>query len=142
MSAGFRVCEVGTGTGGLTRDAFPVLDFDANCELLQYTATDISNVWAPRLLAKVKSSKIRFKARAHTAAQFLALASFSSKATGLERAQVTGGAMHTSSASHCGCWTASVHHDAVSRLLSMICITAMCVPTPSVGHGLRMTAAK
>ncbi len=69
MCAGFRVCEVGTGTGGLTRDAFPVLDFDANCELLQYTATDISNVWAPRLLAKVKSSKIRFKARTHTAAQ-------------------------------------------------------------------------
>lgn len=106
------MCEVGTGTGGLTRDAFPVLDFDANCELLQYTATDISNVWAPRLLAKVKSSKIRFKARTHSCT-IHALASFSSKAIGLELAQVTGGATHTSSTSHCGCWTASVHHDAV-----------------------------
>ena len=61
--AGFRVCEVGAGTGGLTRDAFPILDVDNNCELLQYTATDISNVWAPKLLESIGSSKMQFKAR-------------------------------------------------------------------------------
>lgn len=56
------MCELGAGTGGLTRDAFPLLDFDPNCELLQYTATDISSVWAPRLLEKMTSTKLRFKA--------------------------------------------------------------------------------
>ena len=56
------MCELGAGTGGLTRDTFPLLDFDPNCELLQYTATDISSVWGPRLLEKMKSSKMRFKA--------------------------------------------------------------------------------
>ena len=61
--AGFRVCEVGAGTGGLTRDAFPTLDVDNNCELLQYTATDISSVWAPRLLESINTTKLQFKAR-------------------------------------------------------------------------------
>ena len=61
--AGFRVCEVGAGTGGLTRDAFPRLDMDNNCEMLQYTATDISSVWAPRLLESISSAKLQFKAR-------------------------------------------------------------------------------
>ncbi len=62
--AGFRVCEVGAGTGGLTRDAFPILDVDNHCEVLQYTATDISAVWAPRLLESFNTSKLQFKARA------------------------------------------------------------------------------
>ena len=57
------MCEVGAGTGGLTRDAFPILDVDNNCELLQYTATDISNVWAPKLLESIGSSKMQFKVR-------------------------------------------------------------------------------
>ncbi len=57
------MCEVGAGTGGLTRDAFPTLDVDNHCELLQYTATDISNVWAPKLLESIGSSKMQFKAR-------------------------------------------------------------------------------
>ena len=61
--AGFRVCEVGAGTGGLTRDAFPTLDVDNNCEILQYTATDISAVWAPRLLESINTTKLQFKAR-------------------------------------------------------------------------------
>jgi len=61
--AGFRVCEVGAGTGGLTRDAFPILDVDNHCEVLQYTATDISAVWAPRLLESFSTSKLQFKAR-------------------------------------------------------------------------------
>ncbi len=57
------MCEVGAGTGGLTRDAFPILDVDNHCELLQYTATDISAVWAPKLLESIGSSKMQFKAR-------------------------------------------------------------------------------
>lgn len=61
---GFRVCEVGAGSGGLTRDAFPILDMDGNVEILQYTATDISRGWASRLLDSVKSPKMQFKARA------------------------------------------------------------------------------
>ena len=57
------MCEVGAGTGGLTRDAFPTLDVDNNCEILQYTATDISSVWAPRLLESINTTKLQFKAR-------------------------------------------------------------------------------
>lgn len=57
------MCEVGAGTGGMTRDAFPTLDVDNNCEILQYTATDISSVWAPRLLESINTTKLQFKAR-------------------------------------------------------------------------------
>ena len=46
----------------MTRDAFPTLDVDNNCEILQYTATDISNVWAPRLLESINTTKLQFKA--------------------------------------------------------------------------------
>ena len=61
------MCEVGAGTGGMTRDAFPTLDVDNNCEILQYTATDISNVWAPRLLESINTTKLQFKARTRLA---------------------------------------------------------------------------
>ena len=57
----FRVVEVGSGTGGLTKDALPLLDAGLNAELLQYTATDITNAFSSSLLDAVKSPKLQFK---------------------------------------------------------------------------------
>ncbi len=57
----FRVVEFGSGTGGLTKDALPLLDAGLNAELLQYTATDITNAFSSGLLEAVKSPKLQFK---------------------------------------------------------------------------------
>ena len=54
---------MGAGTGGLTRDVFGMLDMDAMCELLQYTATDISAVWAQRLKDRIAKPNFQFKVR-------------------------------------------------------------------------------
>ncbi len=59
----FRVVEFGSGTGGLTKDALPLLDAGLNAELLQYTATDITNAFSSGLLEAVKSPKLQFKVR-------------------------------------------------------------------------------
>ena len=61
--SGFTACEVGAGTGGLTRDVFAMLDADNHCELLQYTATDISPVWAQRLRDRIAKPSFQFKVR-------------------------------------------------------------------------------
>ena len=60
-AAVFRVVEVGAGTGGLTRDALPLLDDGLNAELLQYTATDITNAFSSSLLDSVRSPKLQSK---------------------------------------------------------------------------------
>ena len=60
-AAVFRVVEVGSGTGGLTKDALPLLDAGLNAELLTYTATDITNAFSSSLLDAVKSPKLQFK---------------------------------------------------------------------------------
>ena len=57
----FRVVEAGSGTGGLTKDALPLLDAGLNAELLQYTATDITNAFSSSLQDAVKSPKLHFK---------------------------------------------------------------------------------
>ena len=61
FAAVFRVVEVGSGTGGLTKDALPLLDAGLNAELLTYTATDITNAFSSSLLDAVKSPKLQFK---------------------------------------------------------------------------------
>ena len=57
----FRVVEMGSGTGGLTKDALPLLETGLNAELLQYTATDITNAFSGNLLDSIKSPKLQFK---------------------------------------------------------------------------------
>ena len=57
----FRVVEMGSGTGGLTKDALPLLSAGLNAELLHYTATDITNAFSSSLLDAVKSPKLQFK---------------------------------------------------------------------------------
>ena len=57
----FRVVEVGAGAGGLTKDALPLLDAGLNAELLQFTATDVTNAFSGSLLDAVKSPKLQFK---------------------------------------------------------------------------------
>jgi fatty acid synthase, animal type len=61
--AGFRVLEVGCGTGGLTKDAVPILDKDGTAELLQYCATDVTPAFGPALLDTLRSQKLVFKVR-------------------------------------------------------------------------------
>ena len=60
-AAAFRVVEVGAGTGGLTRDALPLLDDGLNAELLQYTATDITHAFSSSLLESVRNPKLQAK---------------------------------------------------------------------------------
>lgn len=60
---GFRVLEMGAGTGGLTKDALPLLDTDLHHELLRYCATDITSAFSTGLIEAVKSPKLVFKAR-------------------------------------------------------------------------------
>ncbi len=69
----FRVVEFGSGTGGLTKDALPLLDAGLNAELLQYTATDITNAFSSGLLEAVKSPKLQFKVRARQAAWMMCI---------------------------------------------------------------------
>ena len=64
VCSGFTACEVGAGSGGLTRDVFGMLDADNHCELLQYTATDISAAWAQRLKDRIAKPSFQFKVRA------------------------------------------------------------------------------
>ena len=64
--AGFRVLEMGAGTGGLTKDALPLLDCDLHHELLRYCATDITSAFSTGLIDAVKSPKLVFKARARS----------------------------------------------------------------------------
>ena len=59
----FRVLEMGAGTGGLTKDALPMLDCDLHHELLRYCATDITSAFSTGLIESVKSPKLVFKAR-------------------------------------------------------------------------------
>ena len=61
LRAGFRVAEVGAGTGGLTCEAFMVLDTNSHSEMLSYVASDVSHVWAPQLLEVVGSQKCKFE---------------------------------------------------------------------------------
>ena len=61
VRAGFRVAEIGAGTGGLTCEAFMVLDTNSHSEMLSYVASDISHVWAPQLLEAVGSQKCKFE---------------------------------------------------------------------------------
>lgn len=61
--AGFRVLEVGCGTGGLTKDAVPILDKDGSAELLQYCATDVTPAFGPTLLDAIRSQKLAFKVK-------------------------------------------------------------------------------
>ena len=61
--SGFRVLEMGAGTGGLTKDALPLLDCDLHHELLRYCATDITSAFSTGLIESVKSPKLVFKAR-------------------------------------------------------------------------------
>ena len=63
VRAGFRVAEIGAGTGGLTSEAFKILDTNSHSEMLSYVASDISHVWAPQLLEAVGSQKCKFEVR-------------------------------------------------------------------------------
>jgi fatty acid synthase, animal type len=62
-TAGFRAIEVGCGTGGLTKDAVPILEKDGNAELLQYCATDVTPAFGPALIDSLRSPKVAFKVR-------------------------------------------------------------------------------
>jgi hypothetical protein len=55
--------EVGCGTGGLTKDALPILERDGNAELLQYCATDVTQAFGPALLETLRSQKLAFKVK-------------------------------------------------------------------------------
>ena len=61
--AGFRVAEIGAGTGGLTREAFGILDTNSHCEMLAYMASDVSHGWAPQLLEAIGSPKCKFEVK-------------------------------------------------------------------------------
>ena len=71
--SGFTACEVGAGTGGLTRDVFALLDGDNHCELLQYTATDASADGAQRLRDRIAKPSFQTKVRTHLACASLCL---------------------------------------------------------------------
>ena len=62
----FRVLEMGSGTGGLTKNALPLLDAGLHSELLQYVATDVTNAFSGGLQDALKSPKLQFKARSAT----------------------------------------------------------------------------
>ena len=59
--AGFRVIEMGAGTGCLTGQAYPMLNEGANSELLQYTCTDISDSAASKIQNVVRAPNVGFK---------------------------------------------------------------------------------
>ena len=54
---------MGSGAGGLTKDALPLLDAGLHSELLQYVATNGTDVFSDGLQHALKSSKLHFEAR-------------------------------------------------------------------------------
>ena len=58
---GFRVIELGAGTGSFTGQAYPILNEAANSELLQYTCTDISDSAAAEISNVVRAPNVAFK---------------------------------------------------------------------------------
>jgi fatty acid synthase len=64
--AGFRVLEMGAGTGGLTKDALEMFEMDMHRELLRYCATDITSAFSTGLLDAVRSPKLTFKVSHHS----------------------------------------------------------------------------
>ena len=60
VPAAFSVAEVGAGTGGLTKRAFPALDSDAAADLLRYIATDVTPAFGPALVDAVGGGDPKF----------------------------------------------------------------------------------
>ena len=60
VPAAFSVAEVGAGTGGLTKRAFPALDSDAASDLLRYVSTDVTPAFCPALVDAVGGGDPKF----------------------------------------------------------------------------------